>query len=278
MSIENDPVFPPADEQPRGLPLPLGNPFWVYVLLGAIALVFVVEQLLPLFVGQILPFLPADYANLTAADFRGGSTNSLVLILLGANFKPMVADGQVWRFFTSMFLHIGTTHLLFNAYALFAFGAEMERVFGRARFITIYVLAGLFGSLASFALHNAGVSAGASGAIFGVIGMQLAYFKKYQKMLGEFGRSRLMNVFFIIGLNLFFGFTMPGIDNLAHLGGLISGTLMAYKLIPVYEIVDPYTENARVIDRAGFASQAWVPLVAVVILVAGTVAALLLRL
>lgn len=275
MSIEEDPL--PTAEQPRGLPLPLGKPFWVYVLLAAIALVFMVEQTLPFFAGQLLPFLPADYAGLTAADFKGGSTNSLVLILLGANFKPMVLQGQVWRFFTSMFLHIGLSHLFFNTYALFVFGVEMERVFGRARFITIYVLAGLFGSLASFALHDVTISAGASGAIFGVIGMQLAYFKKYQQMLGEFGRSRLMNVFFIIGLNLLFGFTVPGIDNLAHLGGLISGALMAYKLIPVYEVVDPYTENAHVIDRAGFASQWWVPAAASVILATGTIAALLLR-
>jgi rhomboid protease GluP len=268
---------PPAPSPQRGLSLPLGKPFWVFVLLGLILLVFIIEQTLPLFAEQIIPLLPPDYEGLSPADFRGGSTNSVVLILLGANFRPLVEEGQVWRFFTSMFLHIGFAHLLFNTYALFIFGAEMERVFGRARFITIYVLSGLFGSLASFAFNNAAISAGASGAIFGIIGMQAAYFYKYKTLLGEFGRSRLMNVLFIVGINLFFGFTQPGIDNLAHLGGLVSGALLAYGMAPVYEVVDQYTNYSRLVDRTSLLTQFWVALVAIGILAAGTVAAIGLR-
>lgn len=270
--------LPPASPNPAtapGLPLPLGKPFWVYVLLGLIVIVFIIESSFPVLGPMLVPLLPAEYSDLSRVDLSGGSTNTIVLMVMGANYRPLVLEGQVWRFFTSMFLHIGLQHLLFNAYALFIFGAEMERVFGKARFITIYILAGLFGSLASFALHaNPTISAGASGAIFGVVGMQVAYFQKYKTILGEFGRSRLMNIGFIVALNLFFGITMPGIDNLAHVGGLISGATLAYWLSPVYQVTDRYTDHPRVIDKASFVSQIWVPLVGLAILVAGTIVAI----
>ncbi len=262
------PTPPPSR---RGIPLPLGKPFWVYVLLAAIAIVFVIEQTMPLFANAIIPLLPPFYAGVTPADFQGGSTSNLVLVLLGANFRPLVEQGQVWRFFTSMFLHIGFQHILFNAYALFIFGAETERIFGRTRFLVIYVLSGLFGSLASFAFSGATISAGASGAIFGIVGMQVAYFYRYRDMLGTFGRSRLINVGIIVAINIFFGMSMPGIDNWAHLGGLISGTLIAFKFMPEYQLVDPYT-TPRMVDAASPLKQAWVPLLATALLAAGTFA------
>lgn len=271
--------FPAADNAPRpslqrGLPLPLGRPFWVFVLLALIAVMFVIEQTLPLYVKYLIPYLPPMYNGVTPDHFQGGSTNNFVLILLGANFRTLVAEGQVWRFFTSMFLHIGLQHLLFNAYALFIFGAEMERVFGRARFITIYVISGLFGSWASFTFNDALISAGASGAIFGVIGMQLTYFFKYRKILGQFGRSRLLNILIIAVINLGFGMTVAGIDNFAHMGGLISGALLAYKLVPVYKVTYSAAMTPHVVDESGFQAQIWVVMVAVAALVVGTWAVL----
>ncbi len=258
---------PPAPQ--RGIPLPLGKPFWVYVLLAAIGIVFVIEQTMPMFAATVIPLLPDFYAGVTPADFQGGSTSNLVLVLLGANFRPLVKEGQVWRFFTSMFLHIGFQHILFNAYALFIFGAETERIFGRTRFLVIYVLSGLFGSLASFAFSGATISAGASGAIFGIIGMQAAYFFRYRDLLGTFGRSRLINVGIIAAINIFFGLSMPGIDNWAHMGGFISGALIAFKFMPEYQLVDPYTAP-RMIDAASPLKQAWAPLLATALLAAGT--------
>jgi len=256
----------------RGIPLPLGKPFWVYVLLAAIGIVFIIEQSLPLVANTLVPQLPAYYSGVSAADFKGGSTSNLVLVLMGANFRPLIAQGQVWRFFTSMFLHIGFQHILFNAYALFIFGAETERIFGRTRFLTIYVLSGLFGSLASFVLGSATISAGASGAIFGIVGMQVAYFYRYREMLGTFGRSRLINVGIIVAINIFFGLSMPGIDNWAHLGGLISGILIALKFMPEYQLADPYTAP-HMVDAAPPLSQIWVPLLASGLLIAATFAA-----
>jgi len=260
----------------RRLPLPLDRPLWVYVLLAAIVIVFLLEQLLPLIVGAFLPWLPPEFAGATPADFAGGSTNTLVLVLLGANFRPLVLQGQVWRFFTSMFLRIGFEHLLFNAYGLFIFGAEMERVFGRTRFLLIYVLSGLFGSLVSFATHTSPnfLSAGASGAIFGLVGMQLAYFYHYRHTFGEFGRSRLLNVLLIVGLNVFLGFSQAGIDNMAHLGGLVSGALLGRGLLPQYEVAGRYTERPRVVNRADLRSQIWVPALAVLVLAGGTALAI----
>jgi len=272
---EPGPYSPPDPAQSEGrLPLPLGKPKWAFILLGLIGAMFLVEQTLPMWIGYLGPYLPPQYQQFSPTAFQGGSTNNLVLILLGANYQPLVAQGEVWRFFTSMFLHIGFEHLLFNGYALFIFGSQMERFYGHSRFVTIYILAGLFGSLFSFAFREGGLSAGASGAIFGIIGTQVAFFFKYRHLLGEFGRSNLMNALIITGINVVFGLTSPGIDNLAHLGGLIAGVLLGYGLTPRYQVVDRYTSYGRVIDTASFVSQLWLPVLAIIILVAGTAAAL----
>ncbi len=268
--MSNHPAPNPHPSGGRNLPLPLGKPFWVYILLAVIGIVFAIEQSLPLFAKSIIPYLPDFYRRVTPTDFQGGSTSNVVLLLMGANVRQLIAKGELWRFFTSMFLHIGFQHLLFNAYALFIFGAETERIFGRTRFIVIYVLSGLFGSLTSFMLGSAGISAGASGAIFGIIGMQVAYFYKNQDLLGNFGRSRLINAAIIVGINLVLGISIPGIDNWAHMGGLISGTLIAFFFIPKYKLVNPFTPAARVIDSESPAKQWWIPALATIVFVALT--------
>lgn len=238
--------FEPPPPQARRLPLPVSKPIVTYILLGAIVIIFVLMML------------------------AGGSTDPRVLIRFGANFGPLILTGQTWRLFTSMFLHIGIAHLLFNSYALFIFGLEMERLYGSDRFITVYVLAGLYGSLASFALRGPEVfSAGASGAIFGVIGMNLAYFMLHRETFGLFGRQRMMNTLIIIGINLVFGFTVPGIDNFAHIGGLIAGFALGYGLAPRYKVVDEYTPAPRVIDTVSLLNRWWVSTLAVFILAGG---------
>ena len=146
----------------------------------------------------------------------------------------------------------------------------MERIYGPDRFITIYILSGLFGSLASFGLRGPAVfSAGASGAIFGVIGMNLAYFMLHRETFGQFGRQRMMNTLVIIGINLIFGFTVPGIDNYAHIGGLVAGFAMGYGLAPRYQVTDEYTFEPRVIDTVSLLKRWWVPTLGVILLAAG---------
>jgi rhomboid protease GluP len=227
--------------------LPLSRPIVAWILLGLIVLMFLVE---------------------TAT---GGSTSTKVLVRLGAKVTPFIADGEYWRLATSMFLHIGFMHLLFNGYALIAIGTELERLIGRARFSVIYFLSGLYGSLASYAFSPS-LTAGASGAIFGLIGALGAFFYLHRERLGAWGRARLANIVFLIVINLFFGFTQPGIDNLAHLGGLLSGLGLGWALAPRYQ-VDPL--RLRVVDRNRL-GRYWPALVlAVAILVGGTVLATL---
>lgn len=241
-----DSYYEPPPEPTPSLPLPLSKPFFTYALLAAIIIVWIMMTL------------------------AGGSDNTQVLINFGANYGPGIINGEIWRLFTSMFLHIGGLHLLFNAYALFIFGLEMERLYGPDRYLVIYILSGLFGSLASFASKGPFVlSAGASGAIFGIIGMNLAFFLLHREDLGRASQVRIQGTLAIIGINLVFGFVVPGIDNMAHIGGLVAGYLLGYGLSPRYTVANQYTTNARVVDTTSLLTRWWVPALAVLLLAGG---------
>ena len=112
---------------------------------------------------------------------NGGSTSIVTLIEYGAKFNPLIIEGQYWRFFSAMFLHIGFLHLAMNSFALLYLGGDVERMYGTVRFGIIYLIAGLFGSVSSFAF-NEQIAAGASGAIFGCFGA-LLYFGLVHKRL-----------------------------------------------------------------------------------------------
>lgn len=145
------------------------------------------------------------------------------LVYFGAKVNELIAAGQYWRLFTAMFLHVGVMHLLFNSYALYIYGPIAEKLYGKIRFAVIYVLSGMMGSLFSY-LFSLNPAAGASGAIFGLMG-SLLYFRKRNRTL--FKRVFGPRLFIIIGINLLFGFIQPGIDNWGHIGGLIGGFLAA---------------------------------------------------
>ncbi|WP_152656219.1 rhomboid family intramembrane serine protease [Oceanobacillus sp. CFH 90083] len=145
------------------------------------------------------------------------------LIDLGANYNVLVMEGEWWRFFTSMFLHLDFLHLMMNMLALFYLGTTIERVFGRIRFIMIYFLGGLTGSIASFAF-SIHVSAGASGAIFALFGALLLFGLLYKQIFFQTMGAQIM---LILGINLILGFTVPEIDMAAHLGGLAGGFFIA---------------------------------------------------
>ena len=167
-----------------------------------------------------------------------GPDEGQVLIDAGMKVNRLVAEGELWRLFTAMFIHIGLRpipmHLLVNLYALIAIGPMVEGYFGHWRFLAIYLLGGLLGSIASyaFAIPN---SAGASGAIFAMVGAVIIYFTKYRNNFGQRGRSILQNMLVVAGLNLIFGLSVEGIDNWGHIGGLIGGAIVAWGLIPKYE-------------------------------------------
>lgn len=154
-------------------------------------------------------------------EFSGGSTNTKTLVQFGAKFNPLILEGEWWRFFTPIILHIGFLHLAMNTLALFYLGTAVERIFGRMRFLFIYIAAGFGGSIASF-LFSPSISAGASGAIFGCFGALLYFGLIYPRL---FFRTMGLNIFIVLAINLAFGFTVPGIDNAGHIGGLIGGFL-----------------------------------------------------
>lgn len=156
--------------------------------------------------------------------FGNGSEDSYTLLKFGANYDILTRMGEYYRLFTSMFLHIGILHLICNMYSLFVIGKEVEILFGKWKYLLIYVLSGICGSILSMAFSYNTVSAGASGAIFGLLGALLYFGYYYRTYLGVTMKSSIIPV---IIFNLVIGFLSPGIDNAAHIGGLVAGILIA---------------------------------------------------
>jgi rhomboid protease GluP len=152
------------------------------------------------------------------------------LLKWGANFRPATLDGQSWRLITNCFLHIGVFHLLMNMYALLYIGLLLEPHLGKTRFATAYLLTGITASMASLWWHDLTISAGASGAIFGMYGVFLAMLTT--NLIEKSARSALLtSIAIFVGYNLISGLK-GGIDNAAHIGGLVSGLVIGYALIP----------------------------------------------
>jgi membrane associated rhomboid family serine protease len=156
------------------------------------------------------------------------------LIQMGAMVPPYIARTglapehyQFWRLITAMFLHIGLIHLAFNMYALYLFGYLIENAFGKARYIAIYFVAGFLGNVTSFAFGNAiSVGAGASGAIFGLLGAWIAY--NYRRRGTALAEANLRGALILIALNTFIALSFHSIDWRAHLGGLVGGVLAGW--------------------------------------------------
>lgn len=157
-----------------------------------------------------------------------GSENIETLINFGAIYNPLVKSGQYYRIITSAFVHIGMLHLLCNMYSLFIIGPQIEQFYGKIKYFIIYFFSIIMGSLFTIVLSNTNtVSAGASGAIFGLLG-SLLYFGIHYR--GYIGNSIVNQVLPILILNLFITFSTPHISAPAHIGGLIGGYLISYSL------------------------------------------------
>jgi rhomboid protease GluP len=161
-----------------------------------------------------------------AAGSGGGVTGGpslRTLFDLGAMQPLAVAQGhQYWRLFTAMFLHAGLLHLALNMYGLYLFGSIIEQAYGEVRFLAIYFAAGLMASVASFVFSDPrSVAVGASGAIFGLLGAWVAF--NFRRRGNAFASANLRWALMLIGINLVLGFSIAGIDNFAHLGGLATG-------------------------------------------------------
>ncbi len=241
---------PNADANPAAqvrvrIRLPLSRPIVTYVLLVLIALVFIADFLLEQFTGQPIIFY------------------------LGAQVNSWVGAGEYWRLLSAIFLHGGLTHLAFNGWALYSLGRDIESLYGPLWFTAIYFISGLAGNIAWYVLGADVPSVGASGAIFGLIGAEVAYFLRNRQLFGAFGRQRLGNLAVLIAINLFFGFTVPNINNYAHLGGLVAGFLLGLVLSPGYVLTwsqDNYVTTRRIVDGQSQVVRVLVVLLALAIL------------
>src|SRR5262245_1458772 len=158
------------------------------------------------------------------------------MIRLGAQQPFLVASGQYWRLFTSIFLHFGILHLALNMYALYIIGNVVEAELGRVRYLALFIVTGWFSSAIAYWLtpplvavqggFQLQISAGASGAIFGLFGVFLAY--NYRRRHLAFYANRMRQMLMLIVLNLVFTFTIPGISWQAHVGGLLAGLIAGY--------------------------------------------------
>lgn len=158
-------------------------------------------------------------------------SNGAFLVQWGTNYGPRTLDGESWRLFTSMFLHFGLLHVALNMWALWSVGKLTERLYGSAYFLVLYIFAGIAGSLLSLYWHPNTNSAGASGAIFGVLGALLAFMVNPRTRIpGSIAAVHLKSAAVFILYNLFNGFAHAGIDNAAHIGGLAGGFAMGWVL------------------------------------------------
>ncbi len=149
----------------------------------------------------------------------------------GALIPALVAQGEVWRLLSSMFLHSGITHLALNMLSLYFLGSFVEAAFGRGRFFALYLLSGISGGLAY--LYFGGFEApavGASGAIFGLLGGILGY--SLERGTFSWQNPLIRQLLILLALNLYLGFSIPNISNTAHLGGLAGGVVFGWLVAP----------------------------------------------
>jgi rhomboid protease GluP len=185
--------------------LGLGGHYVTYTLVGLNVLIFIL--------------MAASGAGLIEFDIDS-------LYKWGGNVRQLTTNGEWYRLITNIFVHGGLIHVAFNMYALFYVGVYLEPLLGKWRYLTLYLACGVFASLTSIAVHDNVISVGASGAIFGLYGVFLALLTTNVLDKGT-RRPMLQSIAIFIGYNLVYG-VKSGVDNSAHMGGLISGAILGY--------------------------------------------------
>ena len=207
-------------------------------------------------------------------ELAGGTEDPDVLLDFGAMFGPLISQGEYWRLLTAMYLHSGFMHLGFNVLGLFIFGQTVERSYGHAPFFLIYVLAGLAGSVTSYLFNSIAIAAGASGAIFGVVGALAAFLVVQRRTFGKHAQNSLIGIGIIVAINIFIGLSTPGIDNWAHGGGLVAGFILGLTLSPQYRQARTMFGYQVIVNTTGsLILKWWVVPVALVILAIGVMLA-----
>ncbi len=231
-------------------------------------------QVNPYHVSQDIPFFTYRLALLIGFVWLLAGVETMLydfsnIWMIGVAWGPGLARGDWWRFITPIFLHSGIEHLMFNGIALLALGPEIEGLYGRWRFLVIYLLAGLYGNLLSFGLNGlAEFSLGASGAVFGIVGMYLAFFTVYRRSISEYATKKRHQMFIVFGLTFVYGAVVGNINHAAHVGGLIAGCVLGYVLAPRYWITDQQADGTLP-DRAALARRWWAVALALVLFVSG---------
>lgn len=179
-------------------------------------------------------------------SMKGMTEDAEFMLRHGAMYVPYIAEaGEYYRLVTSMFLHFGFEHLMNNVVILVIIGWNLELEIGRIKYLFLYFAGGLFGNIVSalwdIHLGNYAVSAGASGAIFALIGALLYVAVRNR---GQIGNITGRGIIFMIVVSLYYGFTSTGVDNAAHIGGLASGFILAVLLYRKRKVEDSWTARS----------------------------------
>jgi rhomboid protease GluP len=216
-----------SDLENRGLNIPSitgmrmpGTVRMVWVLIGINVAIFVLAQVVALFLADDPFCRPSPYT--CALIVLGWQQNELI-----------VTQGEYWRLITSTFLHSGLMHLFANSFGLFILGPDTERIYGMWRFLAVYLLAGLTGSVMSYILLP-NPTLGASGSVFGLFGALIVFLYITRDVLGAFGRTQLQGIGAMLAIGLVLGFTDPTVNNIGHVGGLVGGAVASWFLAPRY--------------------------------------------
>ncbi len=194
------------------------------------------------------------------AEHFGRTTEVPVLLRAGASEQLHVASGELWRLVTPMFLHVGLVHLIWNTYASIGWCTAVESAMGKARFLVVYLLSGFAGACASVIAHPV-PSAGASGAMFGIIGATLVL--RY-RMLGSFAaftKDRFVRANFLnMAIWTAIGLTVVNMDNFAHGGGLVMGATSTYVVTSRRSFMGWFALAASIVAlTAAAARPGWIP-------------------
>lgn len=194
-----------------------------------------------------------NVAMFVVLSFTGGSNDATNLYRWGAKFGPAIQGGDWYRLFSPVVLHSGWMHIAANTFALVIFGPRLERDFGWLAFLATYVVSGVCGVAASYLVSPA-LSVGASGAIFGIVGAYGIYLVRNRNDFGVSVNPLILNLAIVLVINIFFGILIPGIDQGAHVGGLIAGITIGWALSPkrVVTIEDDFFIFGNPIVRTRF--------------------------
>lgn len=224
------PGSPPSPGGQVMVSMPDSKPVVTYAILGLTVIVYLLQMATQSLFGTDIP------------------------ALYGTKVNELIAQGQYWRLFTPLLLHGSILHIGFNMYALWILGRDIERFYGRWRFLAIYIVSGFGGNVFSM-IFTPAPSLGASTAIFGLFAAEGMFFFQNRHIFGRRSQQAIYQIIVLAAINFFLGLS-PGIDNWGHLGGFLAGGMFAYIGGPVldvrpsypgYEVYDRRSKNAGLV-------------------------------